>query len=131
MKQIITTERSIHLLRIMLSICMMAHGTQRLYFNTVNGFGEFLNSKGFLLGVPIAWGITLFELIAGLALLLNFFTKWISLVWAFQLLIGIILVHAQQGWFVVGPSTGGVEYSMVLIVGLVVIHAHGQKKIDW
>ena len=127
MKQIINAERSINLLRIMLSICMMAHGTQRLYFNTVAGFGGFLNSKGFLLGVPIAWGITLFELIAGLALLLNYFTKWISLVWALQLLMGIILVHAQNGWFVVGPSTGGVEYSVVLIAALLVIHAHPKK----
>lgn len=115
------------MLRIMLSICMMAHGTQRLYFNTVAGFGGFLTSKGFLLGVPIAWGITLFELIAGLALLLNYFTKWISLVWALQLLMGIILVHAQNGWFVVGPSTGGVEYSVVLIGALLVIHAHPKK----
>lgn len=127
MKQIINAERSINLLRIMLSICMMAHGTQRLYFNTVAGFGGFLNSKGFLLGVPIAWGITLFELIAGLALLLNYFTKWISLVWALQLLMGIILVHAQNGWFVVGPSTGGVEYSVVLIFALLVVHAHAKK----
>ena len=127
MKSIISSERSIHLLRIMLSICMIAHGTQRLYLNTVAGFGGFLNSKGFLLGVPIAWGITLFELIAGLLLLLNYFTKWISLVWALQLLIGIILVHLQNGWFVVGPSTGGVEYSVVLIVALLVVHAHAKK----
>lgn len=126
MKALLSPAKSLLVLRIMISLCMIAHGSQRLYFNTVNGFGEFLNAKGFLIGVPIAWGITLFELLAGLLLLLNYFTKWISLVWAVQLLMGIILVHAQNGWFVVGPSTGGVEYSLLLIVSLLVIHAHSK-----
>lgn len=126
MKALLSPAKSLLVLRIMISLCMIAHGSQRLYFNTVNGFGEFLNTKGFLIGVPIAWGITLFELLAGLLLLLNYFTKWISLVWAVQLLMGIILVHAQNGWFVVGPSTGGVEYSLLLIVSLLVLHAHSR-----
>jgi putative oxidoreductase len=130
MKALLSPANSLLVLRIMISICMLAHGTQRLYFNTVNGFGDFLNAKGFLIGVPIAWGITLFELIGGLALLLNYFTKWISLVWAIQLLVGIILVHAQNGWFVVGPSTGGVEYSLLLIVSLLVLHAHANKNTE-
>lgn len=129
MKDFITPERSLHGLRIMLSICMLAHGLQRLYFNTVSGFGDFLNAKGFLVGVPIAWGITIFEVIGGIALLANYFTRWISLVWAAQLVVGIILVHAQNGWFVVGPSSGGVEYSLLLIVSLLVLHAHAKKEI--
>lgn len=128
MKELLSPAKSLLVMRIMISICMMAHGSQRLYFTTVNGFGEFLNAKGFLIGIPIAWGITLFELLGGLALLLNYFTKWISLVWAVQLLMGIILVHAQNGWFVVGPSTGGVEYSLLLIISLLVLHAHANKN---
>jgi len=127
MKALLSPAKSLLVLRIMVSICMMAHASQRFYFNSINGFGDFLNAKGFLIGVPIAWGITLFELIGGLAILLNYFTKWISLVWAVQLLMGIILVHAQHGWFVVGPSTGGVEYSLLLIVCLLVLHAHADS----
>jgi putative oxidoreductase len=127
MKTLLSPAKSMLVLRIMVSICMMAHASQRFYFNSINGFGDFLNAKGFLIGVPIAWGITLFELIGGLAMLLNYFTKWIPLVWAVQLLMGIILVHAQHGWFVVGPSTGGVEYSLLLIVCLLVLHAHADS----
>ncbi|GCC51155.1 DoxX family protein [Chryseotalea sanaruensis] len=127
MKVLLSPAKSLLALRIMISICMIAHASQRFYHNSINGFGDFLNTKGFLIGVPIAWGITLFELIGGLALLLNYFTKWISLVWALQLLMGIILVHAQHGWFVVGPSNGGVEYSLLLIVSLLVLHAHSEK----
>lgn len=128
MKALLSPAKSLLVLRIMIAICMIAHASQRFYFNSINGFGDFLNAKGFLIGVPIAWGITLFELIGGLAMLLNYFTKWISLVWAVQLLIGIILVHAQNGWFVVGPSTGGVEYSLLLIVCLLVLHAHANDN---
>lgn len=129
MKALLNSAQSLIVLRIMISICMLAHGSQRLYFNTVNGFGDFLNAKGFLIGVPLAWGITLFELIGGLLLLINYFTQWISLLWALQLLVGIILVHAQNGWFVVGPSGGGVEYSLLLIVSLLVLHANSTKKV--
>lgn len=127
MKEVITPMRSLQVLRIVISACMLAHGLQRLYLNTINSFGEFLNAKGFLFGIPIAWGITVFEVVGGAALLLNYFTKWISLTWAAQLFIGIVLVHAKNGWFVVGPSTGGVEYSLVLITSLIVLHAHAEK----
>ncbi len=128
MKALLTRDRSVHALRIMVSIAMMAHGFQRVYFGTVAGFGGFLNSKGFLIGVPLAWGITLFELLAGFALLLNYFTRWISMIWAAQLVVGIILVHVQNGWYVVGPSTGGVEYSLLLIVSLGVLYAHSATE---
>ncbi len=127
MKTLLSPAKSLLVLRVMISVCMIAHASQRFYFNSINGFGDFLNAKGFLIGVPMAWGITLFELIGGLAILLNYFTRWISLVWAVQLLMGIILVHAQHGWFVVGPSTGGVEYSLLLIVCLLVLHAHADS----
>ncbi|NBP68108.1 MAG: DoxX family protein [Cytophagia bacterium] len=130
MKALLSPAKSLVVLRIMVSTCMIAHASQRFYFNSINGFGDFLNAKGFLIGVPIAWGITLFELIGGLAMLLNYFTKWITLGWAVQLLMGIILVHAQHGWFVVGPSTGGVEYSLLLIVALIVVHAHSEKMVN-
>ncbi|MDZ4709548.1 MAG: hypothetical protein SH818_14205 [Saprospiraceae bacterium] len=30
-----------------------------------------------------------------------------------EITMGILLVHARQGWFVVGHSTGGIEYSLL------------------
>lgn len=128
MKKLLSLSTSLHVLRIMVSIIMMAHGFQRLYFGTVNDFGAFLNSKGFIIGVFLAWAITAFELIAGLVLALNYLTRWIALLWAVQLVLGIILVHAQYGWYVVGPSTGGVEYSLLLIVCLLVIFSAYPKE---
>jgi putative oxidoreductase len=107
---------------------MMAHGFQRLYYSTVNDFGEFLNAKGFPIGPVLAWSITLFELIGGLMLMLGKFTRWICFAWMIVIVMGIILVHAQNGWFVVGPSTGGVEYSIALLLMLITLASHDAKN---
>jgi putative oxidoreductase len=69
-------------------------------------------------GVFIAWGITLFESIGGLFLILDMKTKWIARVFMVEIGMGIILVHARQGWFVVGHDTGGIEYSILLLASL-------------
>lgn len=128
MKKWISQHQSLVLLRIGVSVLMMAHGFQRLYYNTVNDFGDFLNAKGFVIGYALAWTITLFELAGGLLLALGKFTRWICLGWMLVITMGIILVHAQNGWFVVGPSTGGVEYSILLLLALITIGASENKK---
>jgi putative oxidoreductase len=128
MKKLISQYQSVVLLRIGVSILMMAHGFQRLYYNTVNDFGEFLNAKGFLIGRMLAWSITIFELTGGLLMAIGIFTRWISLSWLVVITMGIVLVHAQNGWFVVGPSTGGVEYSILLLLALIVIASREGKK---
>ncbi|HEY5917507.1 MAG TPA: DoxX family protein [Chryseolinea sp.] len=120
----ITSKQSIILLRIAVALFLMAHGLIRIYLGTVGGFGEFLNSKGFLIGVPLAWGITGFEIIGGAAMALGFYVRWIAAVFMIQLIMGIFLVHLEKGWFVVGASQGGVEYSALLLVCLMVISAH-------
>jgi putative oxidoreductase len=59
---------------------------------------------------------------------IGIFTRWISLGWMVVITMGIVLVHAQNGWFVVGPSTGGVEYSVLLLLALIVIASREGKK---
>jgi putative oxidoreductase len=128
MKRWISLHQSLVLLRIGVSVLMMAHGFQRLYYNTVNDFGDFLNAKGFVIGYALAWTITLFELTGGVLLALGKFTRWICLGWMLVITMGIILVHVQNGWFVVGPSTGGVEYSILLLLALIAIGSSENKK---
>lgn len=121
MRKIISQRYALIILRVMIGIIMMAHGFQRLYYGTVGDFGSWLNSKGFMIGTAIAWLITLFELVAGLVLAIGYFKKWISLSWMVVIISGIIMVHLQHGWYVVGPSTGGVEYSFLILVCLIVL----------
>lgn len=109
------------IIRILTSLLLAAHGTIRVYAGTVPGFGEFLNSKGFVIGFGIAWLLTIFEIAGGLLLAVGHFKKWIAAIFIIQLIAGIILVHAQNGWFVVGYQTGGMEYSVLLICCLLLI----------
>ena len=102
-------------LRILLGLMLAAHGVIRIYAGTVGGFGGFLEGHGFPAGVLIAWGITSFEILGGLTLTAGFARRWISLVFVVEMIMGIILVHAQHGWFVVGYTAGGAEYSALLI----------------
>lgn len=123
----LTGPQSRFLLRLVAALLMMAHGAMRLIENSLSSFGEFLNGKGFLIGTPIAWSLTLFELIGGILMILGFFVRWVALGLIIELLMGIILVHAQNGWFVVGHQTGGVEYSVLLIVCLLVVAANDRN----
>lgn len=121
MPKFISLRHALIILRIMIGIIMMAHGFQRLYYGTVGEFGAWLNSKGFMVGPGIAWFITVYELVAGLVLAIGYFKKWISLSWMIVIISGIIMVHFQYGWYVVGPSSGGMEYSFLILVCLIVL----------
>jgi putative oxidoreductase len=116
------------LFRIVVALLLTFHGIIRLYAGTVNGFGEFLNEKGFLIGKTIAWFLTIFEILGGISMAAGFFRKWIAAVFIVELLMGIILVHAQNGWFVVGYSQNGVEYSILLIASLLLIASTDIKQ---
>ncbi|HEY6506193.1 MAG TPA: DoxX family protein [Chitinophagaceae bacterium] len=123
----ITIPQSLTMLRVLVSGLMMAHGAIRMAVATVGGFGEFLNSKGFVIGTAIAWFLTIFELAGGLVMAAGFFVKWIAAVFIIELIMGIILVHASNGWFVVGYQNNGVEYSVLLIFSLIVIAASAKR----
>lgn len=121
---------SVITLRTVLGLIMFSHGFVRIFYSSVNNFGTFLNSKGLLLGVNIAWTITLLDILLGISLILGYFVKWISIWFSFILLMGIILVHFQNGWFVVGHGQGGVEYSFLLITcfTILIIENFNKKK---
>jgi len=116
-------------LRSFIAIVFLTHAIQRsIIYQTVDGFGGFLSAKGFPMGVVLAWLVTLYEYVGGGLMLFNKQTKYISLGFIFHQVMGITLVHARNGWFVVGPSTGGMEYSALLIVALLVIFAGASEK---
>jgi putative oxidoreductase len=108
-------------LRVFLAATMIVHGVARIQADAVAPFGDFLNAKGFPLGFYLAWAITVFEIVGGTILALGFFAPVLALIFAAQLVTGIVLVHAKDGWFVVGLGRNGMEYSVLLIVSFVLI----------
>ena len=119
------------LLRIAVAIILLTHSVFGIFNNGINDFGNlFLNQIGFApFGVFIAWSIKLSHIIAAILLVLNKYVKLAGIVTIFILIMGIILVHFQEGWFVIGGGRNGVEYNFLLICVLIAImYPNGFKK---
>lgn len=120
------------LLRIAVAIILLTHSVFGIFDNGINDFGNlYLNQIGFApFGVFIAWSIKVSHIIAAILLVLNKYIKLAGFVTIFVLLMGIILVHFQEGWFVVGGGRNGVEYNFLLIIVLLAImYPDGYKKV--
>ena len=109
------------LLRYGLAVLIFIHGAHRLYHGGVTPFGGFLDSQGFPFGLTLAWGITIYELVGPVLLAARRLVMPIALISAVQYATGIWLVHWQHGWFVVGSGRNGMEFSVLLILSLVVL----------
>jgi len=119
------------LLRIAVAIILLTHSVFGIFNNGINDFGNlFLNQIGFApFGVFIAWSIKLSHIVAAILLLLNKYIRFAGFVTIFVLIMGIVLVHFQEGWFVVGGGRNGVEYNFLLIcVLLAIMYPNGLKK---
>lgn len=111
------------LLRIAVAIILISHSVIGMFDNGINDFGNlYLNQIGFApFGVFLAWAIKLSHVIAAVLLLLNYQVKLAGFITIFVLVMGIILVHFKEGWFVVGGCRNGVEYNFLLIISLLAI----------
>jgi len=119
------------LLRIATAIILLSHSVFGIFNNGINDFGNlYLNQIGFApFGVFLAWSIKISHIVAAILLLLNKYVKPAGFVTIFILIMGIILVHFQEGWFVVGGGRNGVEYNFLLIfVLLAIMYPNGFKK---
>jgi putative oxidoreductase len=111
------------ILRITIAIVLLSHSIFGMFDGGINDFGNFyLNKVGFApYGVIIAWVIKLSHVACALLLILNKYIRLACFATIFILIMGIIMVHFKEGWFVVGGGRNGVEYNFVLIAVLLAI----------
>ena len=120
------------ILRFAVAIILLTHSIPGMFNNGVNDFGNlYLNQIGFApVGVYLAWLIKISHVLCAVLLLLNRFIKPAAIITIFILIMGIVLVHFKEGWFVVGGGRNGVEYNFLLICVLVAImFPYGWKKV--
>ncbi len=108
-------------LRVTLALLIAAHGWARLMAGGVVPFGGFLESQGFPFGFAWTAAVTGLEIVGSVALALGRLVFPLSLVFSAVYAMGVALVHAKAGWFVVGLGRNGSEYSVLLIVGLLCV----------
>jgi len=97
-------------LRVALGLMFIAHAYLKLVIFTPAGFTGFLGQ----VGLPgfLAWPIMLAELLGGIAILVGFYGRYVSLA-LIPVLLGALAVHAPNGWVFNAPN-GGWEYPAFL-----------------
>lgn len=124
----LSTTRWLQVLRGVLGLYMLAHGATRAAVGTVDDFGGFFGSLGIPGGIALAWAITAFEVVGGLALASGRLVRPLAALFAAEHVVGIILVHAPRGWFTVGHQAGGAEYSVLLLICFLLTAADARDR---
>jgi putative oxidoreductase len=124
----ISLHHALIVLRVSVAIFYMAHATVRIVNGSVPQFGDFMEHAGFSHGIAWVWAITLYELMAGTLMALGRQVRWAASGLFAIAAVGIVLIHRHFGWFVGEHGTGGSEYSVCLMVALLVIAAADTSK---
>lgn len=104
-------------IRFALAIIMLMHSLPSFVTMDVLNFGsDYLAHHGFgILGVPTAILIKLIQLLTVPALVFNRYVKICSVLNIVILVTGIVMIHFDEGWYVVGGGRNGVEFNFLLI----------------
>ncbi|SIO54358.1 putative oxidoreductase [Chitinophaga niabensis] len=118
-------------LRISVAIILFTHSIPGMFDGGINAFGNlYLNEIGFApFGLALAWAIKLSHVVCAVLLLLNKQILLACLTTIAVLIMGIIMVHFREGWFVVGGGRNGVEYNFLLIAVLVQIMVNERRTL--
>lgn len=117
------------ILRIILGIVFMAHGSQKLFglFGGygLEGTGKFMESLGLTPGYLMALLAGSGEFFGGLLVLLGLFSRIGAFLTMIVSVVAFFSVHISHGFFM---SNGGFEYILVLLVASIAIMIEGGAK---
>ncbi len=110
------------IIRAVFCLLIAIHGWARLLSGAVEPFGLWLDDQGLLWGTAIAWSITVLEIVGSVLLFAGAVVGPLCASYALIYFSGLLLVHAEHGWFVVGLGRNGMEYSVLLLTCLLAIY---------
>lgn len=103
------------LLRFALAVIMVMHGVTSFLNMSVLDFGKRLEELFGIMGTPVAILVKGIHVVSIAALLTNRYIKPLAVLNIIIFIMGIILVHGRNGWYVVGGGTNGIEFNFLLI----------------
>jgi putative oxidoreductase len=117
----VNPDLGLAILRVVLGVIFIAHGAPAV-FGGMEGTTAFMDSLGIPLPVVAAWAITLLEFLGGISLIAGFLVTPVALLLATHMMMGIVLVHAAKGFYVLGPdANGGIEFNLLLTASLLML----------
>jgi putative oxidoreductase len=109
------------MLRLILGITFIAHGSMKLFTFGVAGTAGFLGPLGVPVANVMAPVLIATELGGGILLVLGLLTRYVSLPLLFTMIVAIATVHLQHGFFL--PQ--GYEFALLVGVGLMTVALQG------
>jgi putative oxidoreductase len=117
MKSNNTFDYATLLLRLMLGGMFLAHGLMKFMTFTLAGTAGFVESLGF--PAWTAYVVSPAEVLAGVALLAGFQSRWVAIA-SVPILLGAMSVHLGNGWLF-SNANGGWEYPLYLLATAMVV----------
>lgn len=116
------------ILRVTLGVIFLTHGIPKLLGPSETT--EFLSGMGVPLADLATWVLIVLEIGGGLLLLAGVLVAPLAALLSLHMLLGIILVHAPIGWYVVGPGQEGAEFNVLLVAALVSVILLGPGRLS-
>jgi putative oxidoreductase len=113
MKNGMNPELGLTILRVVLGVIFLAHGLPK-FTTGIDGTAQMFASLSIPAPLIAAWFIALLETVGGLLLIVGFLVTPVALLLTAHMMTGIILIHAANGFYVVGGGTGGIEFNLLL-----------------
>lgn len=120
-RQVVPADCALLGFRLLVALLIGIHGWYRLHAGTSPLFGDWLATQHIPLSHAVAWAVTIGEIVGSACLALGIWVRPFALLFMAVYAAGIVLVHAPEGWFVVGAGRNGMEYSVLLIASLVLV----------
>jgi len=117
----VNPELGLAILRVVLGVIFIAHAAPSL-FGGIEGTTALMGSIGIPFPETAAWTVSVLGFLGGLSLIAGFLVTPVALLLAAYVMLGIVLVHAARGFYVLGPSaSGGIEYNLLLTASLLML----------
>jgi putative oxidoreductase len=116
-------------LRVLVGITFLLHGLPKL--QGLAGFTGFLTSLGVPAPGVFAFLVTALEVGGGLLLILGLGTRWVSLLFAIQMLVTTLLVKLPNAGFIAPQGGGsGAELDLLLLAAALILLTQGSGPLS-
>jgi putative oxidoreductase len=120
---------AVTILRVLVGVTFLLHGLPKL--SNLAGFTGFLTSLGVPLPGVAAPIIMALEVVGGLLLIAGLGTRWVSLLFAAEMLVTTLLVKSGIGFIAPQGAPGvGAELDLLLLASSLILLAYGSGQLS-